>query len=119
MRDVIQTPAFTDFYESANERIQEKIDYIILIMMELEIVSNKFVKKLKGTDYYEMRISAGNEFRVILFTIDHPVFMHATKVLLLNGFLKKSTKDYKQQIKIADKIIAEYNETTNRPGQDR
>lgn len=41
----------------------------------------------------------------ILFTIDHPNLIEATQVLLLNGFLKKSTKDYKKQIEIADKII--------------
>ena len=29
------------------------------------------------------------------------------EVLLLNGFMKKSTKDYKAQIKIAEKIINE------------
>ena len=41
----------------------------------------------------------------ILFTVDHPTLIEATQVLLLNGFLKKSTKDYKKQIEIADKII--------------
>lgn len=118
MRIVIQTPAFVEFYESSNERTKEKIDYILLMMQELDNVNAKFVKKLEGTDYYEMRISVDNEYRVILFTIDSPNFMIATKILLLNGFLKKSTKDYKTQIMIADKIITEYNETETECGKD-
>ncbi|WP_348722637.1 hypothetical protein [Parabacteroides goldsteinii] len=36
-----------------------------------------------------------NEYRVILFAIDKPNLMEARKVLL-NGFIKKSTKNYKR-----------------------
>ena len=35
------------------------------------------------------------------------IFIEANEVLLLNGFMKKSTKDYKAHIKIAEKIINE------------
>ena len=54
-----------------------------------------------------MRVSVGNEYRVIIFTIDSDNFIEANEVLLLNGFMKKSTKDYKAHIKIAEKIINE------------
>lgn len=54
-----------------------------------------------------MRISVGNEYRVILFTIDRESFIEADEVLLLNGFMKKSTKDYKAQIQIAENILSE------------
>ena len=54
-----------------------------------------------------MRISVGNEYRVILFTIDSESFIEADEVLLLNGFMKKSTKDYKAQIQIAENILSE------------
>ena len=54
-----------------------------------------------------MRVSIGNEYRVIIFTIDNASFIEAKEVLLLNGFMKKSTKDYKAQIKIAERIINE------------
>ena len=33
----------------------------------------------------------------------------ASKIVLLNAFLKKSTKDYKSQIRIAENIIKENN----------
>lgn len=69
----------------------------------MKVVSTKFVKRLEGTYFYEMRISVNNEYRVILFTIDKENFIEAEQILLLNGFVKKSTKDYKKQISIADK----------------
>lgn len=46
-----------------------------------------------------------NEYRVILLTIDHDNFIEAGQVLLLNGFIKKSTKDYKAEISKAKQII--------------
>lgn len=76
-------------------------------MSQIKVVSTKFVKKLEGTDFYEMRISVGNEYRGILFTIDSESFIEADEVLLLNGFMKKSTKDYKAQIQIAENKLSE------------
>ena len=67
----------------------------------MKVVSTKFVKKLGGTDFYEMRISFDNEYRVILFTIDKENFIEAEQVLLLNGFVKKSTGEYKKLFKIS------------------
>lgn len=53
-----------------------------------------------------MRVSIGsNEYRTILFATDNPNFIEATQIILLNGFLKKSEKDYKKQKDIAQKII--------------
>jgi hypothetical protein len=64
------------------------------------------VKKLVGTDLYEMRVSVGfNEYRSILFAIDHKNIIQAKKIVLLNGFLKKSSKDYDKQIKKAINIL--------------
>ena len=102
---MIKTSAFEEFYATLSDKVQEKVDYVSNILIQNKVVSTKFVKKLENTEYYEMRISVGNEYRVILFTIDHPNLIEATQVLLLYGFLKKSTKDYKKQIEIADKII--------------
>ena len=41
------------------------------IIADVKVVNSKLVKKLIDTDFYELRISVGNEYRVILFTIDH------------------------------------------------
>ena len=48
---------------------------------------------IRSAEFDELRISVGNEYRVILFTIDHENFIEAERLLLLNGFMKKSTKD--------------------------
>ncbi len=55
--------------------------------------------------FYELRVSVGNEYRVILLTIDHDNLIEATQLILLNGFMKKSTKDYKKQIERANNIL--------------
>lgn len=75
------------------------------IVAEVRVVNTKLVKKLVETNFYELRISIGNEYRVILFTIDHENFMEAEQILLLNGFMKKSTKDYKKEIQKAEQIL--------------
>ena len=68
-------------------------------------VSTKFVKHLQDTDLYEMRVSVGsNEYRTILFAIDKANVIKATQIILLNGFLKKSNKDYRKQIEIAQYV---------------
>lgn len=78
------------------------------VITDIKIVNSKLVKKLVDTDLYELRISTGNEYRIILFTIDHENFIEAKSILLLNGFIKKSTKDYKKQIEKAEQIINNY-----------
>ena len=67
-----------------------------------------FVKKLINTDFYELRIRAGNDIRIIMFTIDHSNFAECTEVVCLHGFQKKSTKDYIKAIKMAERILNDY-----------
>lgn len=76
------------------------------VIINVYDIPTKFIKHLQNTDLYEMRISIGsNEYRSVLFAIDHSNVIQATKIILLNGFLKKSSKDYKKQIEIANKIL--------------
>ncbi len=75
------------------------------VIAEIKVVNTKLVKKLVDTDFYELRISVGNEYRVILFTIDHENFIEAEQIILLNGFMKKSTKDYKRELEKAQQIL--------------
>ena len=49
-----------------------------------------------------------NEYRTILFAVDNDNIILSKKVLLLYGFLKKSTKDYCKQIKIAERILKDF-----------
>ena len=53
-----------------------------------------------------MRVSVGsNEYRTVLFAIDNSNVILSTKIILLNGFLKKSTKDYDKQMKNTGNMV--------------
>ena len=87
---------------------KNKFDECIKILESVYVVSTKFVKKLVDTDenLYELRVSVGfNEYRTILFSADHNNIIQAKTIIILNGFLKKSTKDYNKQIKKAINIL--------------
>ena len=77
-------------------------------MGEVKVVHANFLKKLQNTPFYELRIKAGNEYRIILFAIDHLNFAECTKVVCLYGFQKKSTKDYQKAIGRAERILEKY-----------
>ena len=49
-----------------------------------------------------------NEHRTIVFAIDSQSFMECKRVLFLNSFLKKSTKQYKGEIETARQIMNKY-----------
>ena len=105
MRTMIRSAEFDEFYNSLPANVQNKVKYAMNVIGEIKVVNTKLVKKLIDTDFYELRISVGNEYRVILFTIDHENFIEAEQILLLNGFMKKSTKDYKKEIEKAEQIL--------------
>ena len=105
MRNLIRSVEFDEFYSSLPANVQNKVQYAMNVLAEIRVVNTKLVKKLIDTDFYELRISVDNEYRVILFTIDHENFIEAQEILLLNGFIKKSTKDYKKEIEKAKQIL--------------
>jgi len=108
MREILITPECLEFIEAQNERVLTKFHQIIEVIGEVKVVNTNFVKKITNSDFYELRIKAGNEIRVIMFVVDHSNFTESTKVVCLNGFLKKSTKDYSKAIKKAEKLLNEY-----------
>ncbi len=112
MREVEITEQCLDFIDSQGQRVADKFFQLIEIIEEVKVVHSSFVKKLKSTKFYELRIKAGNEYRVLIFAIDHLNFSECTKAVCLNGFLKKSTKDYAKAIKEAEKILEEYIKNT-------
>jgi len=107
-RILYKTPTFEEFYGLLNTRTKKKVDYVFDHIRSERNVSTKFVKHLVSTNFYEMRISTDNEYRVILFAIDNDNFINAVEILVLNGFIKKSTADYDKQIASAIKIMEDY-----------
>lgn len=106
VRIVYKTPEFETFYSSLPPKTQTKFDYVINVIATIYNVPTKFVKHLENTDLYEMRVSVGtNEYRTVLFAIDHDNVIEAKSIILLNAFLKKDNRDYRKQVEIALSIL--------------
>lgn len=106
VRTILKSRQFQEFYLSQSDKVKEKIDYVLAIMVNQKIISTKFVKKIENSEFYEMRVSVeNNEYRSILFSIDAKNFIECKQAILLNGFVKKDTKQYKGEIEKARIII--------------
>lgn len=106
IRTIYKTPEFDAFYNSLPTKTQNKFDFVINVISTIYNVPVKFIKHLENTDLYEMRVLVGsNEYRTVLFAIDHSNVIEAKKIILLNGFLKKDTKDYRKHVEKAFTIL--------------
>lgn len=109
IRETYHSKEYDEYYASLDEKIQAKYDYVEMIIKTQYVVNNKFVKSLEESEFYEARISVGtNEYRTIMFAIDSASFIESKKVLFLNSFLKKGSKQYKGEIATARKILKKY-----------
>jgi len=101
---------FIDFYLSLDNKTQEKVEYVFNLIRTIDIVPDKFLKRIKGTDgLYEIRIQHGsNIFRIFC------CFDQGKIVVLFNGFIKKARKTPKKEIELAAKLMSQYFEEKNR-----
>lgn len=104
-RELVYSPEYLEFASKATPRTKEKLRYATAILETLYPIPTKFVKKLTNTDFYEMRVSVDNEIRVILFSVDNDNINLARRIIFLNGFVKKSTKDYEKAVEKALDIL--------------
>lgn len=110
MRNLQFTDEFLEFINESETNVKNKIGYLFEVIKTQTVVNSKIAKKLINSDFYEIRIQIDNEYRVIVFTIDHDNINQSKEILFLNGFMKKSTKDYDKQIKKAIKILEQWKE---------
>lgn len=108
MREIDITEECLEFIDKQNDRVSLKFFQLVEIIGEIKVINSNFLKKLQSTQFYELRIKAGNEYRIVIFAIDHLNFNECTKAVCLYGFQKKGTKDYKMAIKQAEKILENY-----------
>ena len=108
MRDIEITTECLEFIDNQEERVILKFFQLIEVIGDVKVIHANFIKKIQNTTFYELRIKAGNHYRIIIFSIDHLNFTECTKAVCLYGFIKKSKKDYKAAIKRAEKILADY-----------
>ena len=106
IRKVVLSDEFSNYYNSLNNRIQDKYSYAMHLIKTLKVVSTKFVKKIQNTEFYEVRISIGtNEYRTLFIATDKENFVEATTIILLNSFLEKDSKQFKREIEKARTIL--------------
>ncbi len=84
--------------------VQEKVEYVFSIIKTVDLIPQKFLKHIEGTDgLYEIRIKAGSDiFRIFC------CFDSGRIVVLFNGIHKKSQKTPKNEIDKALKIKKDY-----------
>ena len=109
VREIFYSEEYKEYYDKLDAKTQTKYDYMEQIIRTMYVVNKKFVKNLEGTEFYEARISVGTtEHRTIVFAIDSASFMESKRVVFLNSFLKKDTKQYKGEIEQARRILKKY-----------
>jgi len=109
MREIyISEECETYILKDSSLRVQKKFKYLLEVIEKQKIVHASIVEKLTNTKYYELKIKAENQIRVIIFTIDNVNFIEANQIILLNGFLKRTNKDYPKAIIIADELLSKY-----------
>lgn len=95
---------FTEFYLEQIPKVQEKIEYVLRIVRQVERISKRFFDHMEGTDgLYEIRIEVeSNIFRIFC------CFDEGNIVILFNGFQKKFQKPPKTKIERAERLKQEY-----------
>jgi phage-related protein len=95
---------FTDFYKVQEDKVQEKIGYVLDLVRFERQVPKKFFKVLENTDgIYEVRvITTFKSIRILCF------FDDGNLVVLTNCFVKKTQKTPRKEIKFAEKLKKEY-----------
>ena len=95
---------FTDFYKVQEEKVQEKIEYVLDLVRFERQIPKKFFKHLENTEgIYEVRvITTFKSIRILCF------FDDGNLVVLANCFVKKTQKTPRKEIKLAEKLKREY-----------
>ena len=96
------TPVY-DFIESLSSTAKSKVSNTFDFLTEFGVkLGLPHVKKVTGTGLWELRILGGDSIRIFYIATSGRTF------LLLHGFVKKSQKAHKKEIKIALARLKEY-----------
>ena len=93
-----------DFLDTLTDKQFEKVAFVLDLIEQLNIIPEKYLKKLKGSDdIWEVRVQYGNNiFRLL-------GFFEANNIVILNhAFTKKTQKTPAGEINIAEKRKREY-----------
>ena len=93
-----------NFLDIQPGKVAQKITWVLKIIEENEMIPKSYFKKLTSSEnIYECRIDSGNNtYRIFGF------FGNGNKLILTNGFQKKTQKSPVSEIKKAEKYKNEY-----------
>ena len=94
---------FESFMASLSERVQEKIQYGLLLLKQQDRLSTKFIKKVHKEGLFELRTEYESNIYRVFF-----IFDEGKVVVLFNGFQKKTQKTPRAEIEKALRIKAAY-----------
>jgi phage-related protein len=103
-RVIVYKNYFLDFYKEQDNKVQEKIEYVLDLIRFEKRVPIKFLKFLENTDgIYEVKvITTFKSIRILCF------FDKGKLIVLTNCFVKKTQKTPRKEIKLAEKLKKEY-----------
>jgi len=106
---------YKEFYEKLDIISQSKVDKIINYIRTTKQLTSNHTKKIQGpsntNDIYEIIVTSTNrrEYRILSVCFFNGGIIDninlSDEMLLLNGFLKKSNKDYTPAMKKANRIV--------------
>lgn len=101
---------FLEFYTSQENKVQEKIEYVLDMLRFEKRVPKKFFKALENTEgIYEVRvITTFKSIRILCF------FDDGNLIVLVNCFVKKTQKNPRKEINLAEKLRKEYLKSKHR-----
>lgn len=100
---------FDDFLQIQEKRTKIKIISIINLIIEFDRVPGEYLKKLRGTkDIYEIRIHYQNNAIRVFCIFD------GNTLVLLNAFRKKSRRTPLRELRLAQRLSAEYYEAKSK-----
>jgi phage-related protein len=106
---------FKEFFEPLKEKVKDKIDYVLFLVVTAERIPKKFFEYINGTDgLFEIKIEfESNIYRIFC------CFDEGKLVVLFNGFQKKSQKTPKKEIEKALRIKDEYFNSKKRRDENK
>jgi len=95
---------FLDFYSSLDDKVKEKVKYVLELIKQVDRVPEKFLAPIVGYDgLFEIRVEyQSNIYRIFC------CFDQGRLVVLFNGFQKKSQKTPRIEIDRAMRLKFEY-----------
>ena len=100
---------FIDFYNTLDNKVKEKVKYVLDLVTQVDRVPEKFLAPMAGYDgLFEIRV----EYQSYIYRI-FCCFDQGQLVVLFHGFQKKTQKTPKVEIERAMRLKKEYFQTKN------